>query len=235
MTTTLKRHRTSGNVDKVTLTPDEILFKEIPKIFNMEKTDLGSILSVYLAMKGVRAGALALSFKSQDIIEAFFANNQRMHPVNYRIYPERPPFQNMFKIFISTNNVPDDLITPKGNSNHIALGRFLGYLCPRNLNDPAADKKQKTNYSINLYMDSSEKGKTQKTQKLNKTKKASTNSKISKYIIYNFVCINDDTNTVEIQKQLSANCTKINKYCRPKFPNLLPGLRVDFESEQFNY
>jgi hypothetical protein len=84
-------------------------------------------------------------------------------------------------------------------------------------------------------MDSSEKGKTQKTQKLNKTKKASTNSKISKYIIFNFVCINDDTNTVEIQKQLSAICTKINKYCRPKFPNLLPGLRVDFESEQSNY
>lgn len=143
-----KRKKIFDKTVKVPFTPDEILFKEIPKVFNMDKKDFGFILSIYLAMKGLRTGALAHSFKKQNVIEDFFANNQSLHPVNYRIYPEREPYQNMFKILISTNSVPDDLVNTKGYMNHIELGKFLGYPCPRNMSDPKTDhlkKKKKKN------------------------------------------------------------------------------------------
>ena len=215
------------------LTPDELLFRDIKKTFRITKeSGLGPALSIYLAMVGLRTGALAHTYdKEKDIID-FFTRHQKAYPSYYSIHRQPKPFTQMMTVFISKQPIPDNLIIIKKNINGgfhfntLELGRFLGYPCPRDFSIRADDMKKKIVFYINVITNDGAKKKLRvnrvRTSKLNK-------HVIGMDIIFTSVCLADETNFVAVQKQLQEFCAKVNDYCRSRFTNLLPGLRVYLE------
>jgi hypothetical protein len=220
---TLKRK----SIQRKQLTPDELLFLDIKKTFRITKdSGLAPAVSIYLAMVGLRTGALAHAYnKEQDIID-FFTRHQKAYPAYYRIYKEKQ-FTNMMTVFISSRPVPDNLKNVNGRNNSLEIGRFLGYPCPRDITNRVDDKKKKIVFYINLMTGASVKKMTGNRVRTSKLK----HRFIGRDIIYTSVCLADETNTDKVMTELNEFCEKVNKYCRPRFPNLLPGLRVYLEHE----
>jgi hypothetical protein len=170
-------------------------------------------------MAGIRQGCYLVAPKTvakQSIIE-FFKRNHSQYSVNYRIFEDKSKsFAGINRVFISTHTVPANLISEGGDLNHRAIGRFLGYPCPRNLNNPVDEQKKKKWFSLNLRLTNQTKSRTQKSRKIR-------NSGIDQ--IFGFVCLADD-NIRDTQEKTQELCGKITAHCRPRFPNLLPGLTV---------
>jgi hypothetical protein len=209
------------------LTPDELLFLDIKKTFRITKdSGLAPALSIYLAMVGLRTGALAHAYDKEQYIIRFFARHQKAYPAHYRIYKGKQ-FTNMMTVFVSSRPVPDNLRTQNGRNNSLEIGRFLGYHCPRDVTNRADDMKKKIVFYINLVTGSAAKKMTGNRIKTSKLK----HRFIGRDIIYTSVCIADETNTDKVMTELQGFCDKVNEYCRPRFPNLLPGLRIYLEHE----
>ena len=208
----------------INYSPDELLFEDIQKTFKMKKFQPGHILSIYLAIHGLRQGVYIVSRAAKKDITNFINRYKGIYNINYRIYSAATTFKGMYRFFLSTTQkIPDDLVGVNDKLNHQAIGEFLGYPCPRDLNKSYSTHQKFTAFSINIKLNNTKlKLGAKKTLKHNKHD----NNSIPIYQIYGFICPSNDINTDNIRKELSMFCAKVNKYCQPRFKNLLPGLQA---------
>jgi hypothetical protein len=180
------------------LTKDEILFQEIKTTFRLDT--VGHLFNILLVMKNIKPGAYIVpKSKLKQNIVTFFEKYKLHYQIHDGISPDT------LACFVSSNPITHNLII-NNKLQHIAIGEFLGYECPLNIN-----KNTSTFVFINITISYVKQNK--KIKKLDQ--------------IYGY--ISNDVSKLLLSK-LKIKAKKINKLGK-HFPNLMPNLTCNIHGK----